>query len=107
MARLLVCPRWAPTQITQCTACARLTTIRANQPSCTTQARRSVVHELPLVLAASGFRRPGLNSRAKTRVSLDSRVGRPLLAARDEVHNDAVVLWSFLLRRETKRKAET
>lgn len=44
-ARSLVCPRWEPTQTTQCTACARLTTTRANRPSCTTQARHSVAHE--------------------------------------------------------------
>lgn len=46
MARLLVFTRWAPTRMTQCTACARLTTTLANQPSCTIQARHSVAHEL-------------------------------------------------------------
>ena len=54
MARSLVCPRWAPTQITQCTACARLTIIRANQPSCIIQARHSVAHELAPGLTVSG-----------------------------------------------------
>jgi hypothetical protein len=65
------------------------------------------VHELPPALAASGFCRLGLSRRVKTGVSLDSRVERPLLAAREEVHNDAVALWSFLLGRETKPKTET
>jgi hypothetical protein len=59
MARSLVFPKWAPTQITQCTACARLTTTRANQPLCTTQARHSVAHELALAVAASDFCRLG------------------------------------------------
>jgi hypothetical protein len=59
MARSLACPKWAPTQITQCTACARLTTTPANQPSCTTQARHSAAHELALAPTASGFCRLG------------------------------------------------
>ena len=58
-------------------------------------------------LAASGFCRPGLSRRAKSRASLHSRVERPLLAAHDEIHNDAVALRNFVLGRETKRKAET
>lgn len=56
MARSLVCRRWAPTQITQCTAYARLTTTRANQPSCTTQARHLVAHELPRPQQKAGIR---------------------------------------------------
>src|SRR6185312_7286309 len=106
MARSLVCPRWAPTQIAQCTACARLTTTRANQPSCTTQARHSVVHELPVALAASGFCRLGLGRRTKAARRLTYGLS-VRLSAHDEVHNDTVALRSFLLGRQSKRKTET
>jgi hypothetical protein len=60
-----------------------------------------------LALAASGFCRLGLSRRAKSRAPLESRVERPPLTAHDEIHNDAVALRNFVLRRETKRKAET
>ena len=53
---MVVCPRWAPTQITQCAACARLTIMRANQPSCTTQTTHPVAHELAPLDLGDGTR---------------------------------------------------
>src|SRR5579884_3725479 len=78
MARSPVCTRWAPTQTTQCTACARLTTIPASRQSCTIQARRLAARKYALTPTANGLNEEADEQKAENARS--ARAVRPRFA---------------------------